>query len=212
MKLTTLATEDWRHHVDRFTEHATAVMPDCHVQCLYQPDDRADDYLYFDRLRMSLPSIIGGETVYYDPDVDIIRDVSDITAQGSESLLWVRSPVPIPGVQEVCDHLGLPAPAVHANIGCLVIREDLSTPWAVAEERCLKLGLSGKLAGSIIFNVMLAMRGPGAHVEIPYSYDVRWNDVPDFPTAKAIHFCNDHGKAMRPYFRYGEGGEVSLRA
>ncbi len=206
MNLVTLATDSpkWRAHAARFVR--TAQECGHHTTVIVHDQKFENQYLHFDRARMALPDIVGGSCVYYDPDVDIVAPIDDITdaMQGSAVVGWCRSPENnLPGVVNVCTILNVRPPQVHANIGCLVMKRSIDHEWAIAEAECRKVPLTGKMTGSVIFNVMLSMF-PGLGVEIPYEYDVLWHDIPSIPTARAIHFCNDWGKIVRPYYVYSD--------
>ena len=204
MKIVTIATPDWTHHVDRFVATAETCGHD-DIESLSIPisENGRNIHLVSDELRMCLGD--GEDCLYVDPDVDVIRNLDGIPACSEAPLLWCRSPTPIPGVDQILSVMGLPMVEIHANNGMLYLRRDFSEEFRTAHYESQKvLRGTDKLAGLRAFNVMLAMY-PDLHAEMPYKYDVIWWDVPCHDMAHAIHYCNDNGKRIRPHVEWRDG-------
>lgn len=211
MKILTLATLDWADtHVRRFLE-TTMEAGHYDVDWIAVSDairPEGDLCNWFDEYRMTLAT--QGECLYIDPDVDVRRNLDAIPGMSDKPLGWVRSPVPIPGVDEIIARAGYDTREVHANIGMLWLRECFRDRYQAAFDVSQQIAPSlDKMAGSRAFNLMLAMN-PDVHFEIPYEYDVIWWDVPRHRGAYAVHYCNDMGKRIRPFVRWVEGAMTLL--
>ena len=174
-------------------------------------------YLYFNALRYSLLERFGlDECLYVDPDVDIFADLSDIPKQ-PESLLWCRSPVEPDGMGALVGNLELGGRLtdgngeVWPNSGMLYMRRDFLDEYEKAAALVHQSGYNPRMIGNAAFMVMCRMLEDGTHAEMPYLNDVIWWEqfqpqtmVEDgrfrataYAAAKAVHYCNDQGKACR---------------
>jgi hypothetical protein len=183
------------------------------------PEDQVG-YLHFNALRYSLLKRFGlDECLYVDPDVDIFASMEDIPDQSQADILWCRSPVEPAGMGALLKRLRIDGKLTEGdgkeiwpNSGMLYLRKDyLELYWAAAQE-VLKTGYDPRMIGNAAFMVMCRMMDPSKHAEMPYSNDVIWweehNPVTRvansnglhttaFAIARAVHYCNDQGKAKR---------------
>lgn len=149
--------------------------------------------------RYSLCSILGvDEVIYFDPDVDIVADVSMLASEVSESAQvgWCRSPVEPHGFGEAMDKCKLERPSVWANSGTLLLRGDFSEQYKAAAKMAIESGVDPRMVGNFAFSVML-QSGEVESEELPYRYGTIWWDATNYAKARVLHYCNDGGKRMR---------------
>jgi len=129
-----------------------------------------------------------------------------------EPLLWVRSPIEPDGFGGLMAKLGLDGKLpCFCNSGMLYLRRDFLKEYRAAAAECERVGFNPRMIGNAAFNVMLRRMDSGDHAESPYYNDVLWHerdnpivlirqngrDLPAYHFARAVHYCNDHGKQRR---------------
>jgi hypothetical protein len=183
-------------------------------------DKEQPGYLFFNDLRFSLLERFGlDECLYVDADVDIMADISDIPAMSRDAqLMYCISPITPQGFEGLMRLVGVSAEPPYVNAGMLYLRKDLQAEYRRAAQLAVQAQFNPRMIGNASFNIMQRMLPAEAQHEIPYTYGLIWWDkaksksgitvevsLPNGPTiastcyaaAKALHFCNDHGKQER---------------
>ena len=181
-----------------------------------QPEQQIG-YLHYNALRYGLLERFGlSECLYVDPDVDMFAPPI-IPDQGKADIRWCRSPVCPAGMDGLITKLGLSGQLVDGegreiwpNSGMLYLRRDHLDKYMTAAGHVHRAGYDPRMIGNASFMVMCRMfRDMTA--EMPYQNDVIWwerdNPVTQvihgnmrasaYTIARGVHYCNDHGKAVR---------------
>jgi hypothetical protein len=152
---------------------------------------------WYNLVRMSATKILGLEEVLYcDCDADVAEDLGGIEKENDKKLGCVKSPAMHEEWVALAEKLGWGYAKEEMNNGLLYMRGDCEEPYLKAREEVDKIGVEPRIAGTLVFNVMLR-RNPEMWGELPYKYSVIFWDLLHLPNAKIIQYCNDRGQSKR---------------